>query len=455
MQIQFSKEGLQNYMVVPWEDKWKDGYQSNLLQHHEVPHFLQYEVRELNGCVSLYYRLKYRTSLKSVIGQLPFSFVRVKNMVADIIGVLETVEEYLLEAEGIVWKTEWVFLEPDTGKLLFCYYPDLAGDTGNMRTFLTEIIQGIDKKQEETLLFAMQFYDLVTEPDCTLDDLQQFRQNKIEEDFYKSDLWEAAPVSSEESNIENMAEAGVMIDKEEKPQPQNNLCTVGKRIVKGLLAVTVFVDFMLLIGLVFNVLTYDSMGYLFGGMGVLILLTIIYMQMSKEDSPDEIMKDYFEEQKTVKKEDDNRFGCEEDWDAPDFKNREVDKTVDYYGETSILTEDNFKSSEEEIVNEKNQGHLYLESLEKEKYPPIHIKNESIVLGCMVDGCNYILPERGISRLHAKIMEKGDGIYLLDLNSTNGTYLNGEILESGQDYKLEEGDHVAFAKSEFYVAVEPV
>ena len=49
------------------------------------------------------------------------------------------------------------------------------------------------------------------------------------------------------------------------------------------------------------------------------------------------------------------------------------------------------------------------------------------------------------------MKKPDGLYLLDLNSTNGTYLNGEIIESGRDYKLEEGDMVTFALTEFYVA----
>ena len=50
------------------------------------------------------------------------------------------------------------------------------------------------------------------------------------------------------------------------------------------------------------------------------------------------------------------------------------------------------------------------------------------------------------------MEKADGIYLLDLNSTNGTCLNGEPIEAGKDYKIEEGDLVAFAKCEYYVVL---
>ena len=113
----------------------------------------------------------------------------------------------------------------------------------------------------------------------------------------------------------------------------------------------------------------------------------------------------------------------------------------------------YKEDKTAIVIEDYNEHLYLESIEKGKYEPIRIRKQSVVLGTMADSCNYTLMARGISRMHAKLMEKADGLYLLDLNSTNGTYLNGEMIESGQDYKLEEGDMVAFALSEFFVARE--
>ena len=72
---------------------------------------------------------------------------------------------------------------------------------------------------------------------------------------------------------------------------------------------------------------------------------------------------------------------------------------------------------------------------------------------MTEGCNYILREKGVSRMHAKLIGQEDGLYLLDLNSTNGTYINGERIESGKDYKLEEGDMVSFARSEYFVVRE--
>ena len=45
------------------------------------------------------------------------------------------------------------------------------------------------------------------------------------------------------------------------------------------------------------------------------------------------------------------------------------------------------------------------------------------------------------------------MYLTDLNSTNGTYINGDRIDVGKEYPLEEGDMVAFAGSRFFVARE--
>jgi hypothetical protein len=48
---------------------------------------------------------------------------------------------------------------------------------------------------------------------------------------------------------------------------------------------------------------------------------------------------------------------------------------------------------------------------------------------------------GVSRRHARILRRADGIYLEDLNSTNFTFLNGLRLQPGQAYPLKDGDEI--------------
>lgn len=63
----------------------------------------------------------------------------------------------------------------------------------------------------------------------------------------------------------------------------------------------------------------------------------------------------------------------------------------------------------------------------------------------VDG---YLPERTVSRIHARIEREGEDYYLEDLNSTNGTYLNGERLEYRQKARLAFGDRILFGNVEY-------
>jgi hypothetical protein len=47
--------------------------------------------------------------------------------------------------------------------------------------------------------------------------------------------------------------------------------------------------------------------------------------------------------------------------------------------------------------------------------------------------------KGVSRLHAKIICGQDNYYVVDLNSTNATYVNGTRLIPQQAYSLADGD----------------
>jgi len=61
----------------------------------------------------------------------------------------------------------------------------------------------------------------------------------------------------------------------------------------------------------------------------------------------------------------------------------------------------------------------------EEIPLIH---EFIILGRAPD-CNLIIADRRVSRRHAEICRQEEGFILRDLDSTNGTWLNGRRLNA--------------------------
>ena len=59
-------------------------------------------------------------------------------------------------------------------------------------------------------------------------------------------------------------------------------------------------------------------------------------------------------------------------------------------------------------------------------------------------CNIVIPERQVSREHARIWRDGSRILIEDLNSKNGTHLNGTSLSAPQE--LQDGDEIQVALS---------
>ena len=55
-----------------------------------------------------------------------------------------------------------------------------------------------------------------------------------------------------------------------------------------------------------------------------------------------------------------------------------------------------------------------------------------------------LNEPGVSRLHAKLEREGTEYYITDLNSTNGTKINGSLLEANERKQIQIGDELDFA-----------
>jgi pSer/pThr/pTyr-binding forkhead associated (FHA) protein len=60
---------------------------------------------------------------------------------------------------------------------------------------------------------------------------------------------------------------------------------------------------------------------------------------------------------------------------------------------------------------------------------------------ILDLTPYDARQNGVSRVHASITQQGHTLWLSDLGSTNGTYLNDQRLLLNQPRLLRDGDHI--------------
>ena len=68
------------------------------------------------------------------------------------------------------------------------------------------------------------------------------------------------------------------------------------------------------------------------------------------------------------------------------------------------------------------------------------------------GVDVLLPHPKVSLVHARIERRGEGYFLVDDGSTNGTRLNGVALAVGQRAALHDGDRVAVGEFGLQVGI---
>ena len=81
---------------------------------------------------------------------------------------------------------------------------------------------------------------------------------------------------------------------------------------------------------------------------------------------------------------------------------------------------------------------------------INPDKKETVIGRGKNETDYRINKEQISRIHASIIIKSDGVYIKDQNSTNGTYINASKLEAYEEKLVSIGDIIRLANEEFFV-----
>lgn len=82
------------------------------------------------------------------------------------------------------------------------------------------------------------------------------------------------------------------------------------------------------------------------------------------------------------------------------------------------------------------------------FTDIIVRRGSVTVGKMRQQCEVVLMAPAISRMHARLEYRQGAYYLKDLNSRNGTFLNGERLMPQEARIVDHGDRVAFADIQY-------
>lgn len=107
-----------------------------------------------------------------------------------------------------------------------------------------------------------------------------------------------------------------------------------------------------------------------------------------------------------------------------------------YGETVVLSAGQLS------------GTASLVSREPGELPTVYLERELTVIGKLEQASDVVISLPTVSRVHARIRKTGENYYLADLNSRNGTSVNGRLLGADEEYFLQDEDQVDFAQARY-------
>jgi pSer/pThr/pTyr-binding forkhead associated (FHA) protein len=107
-------------------------------------------------------------------------------------------------------------------------------------------------------------------------------------------------------------------------------------------------------------------------------------------------------------------------------------------------------SDKTVVLGKNST-PYLQNL---TYPSdkIVLHKNSILIGRLEDSVDHVIQNNAVGKIHAELVEKDGEYCIIDLNSVNGTYVNGVRVLCNSATVINAGDKITFANESYtYIA----
>lgn len=386
--------------------------------------------------------------------------------------------EFLLNADQLLLSPEYMYLDVEKQKMYFCCLPGEPKAIGEQFREMTEyFLPKLNHEDAAAVTMGYGIYRKALEAGIQLEMLKEFiYQNSSEEAGEKKKEQRAAKeISAPEADLAeqeplDFVEKPKPVQKpKQKPKEKKEKNTEKAVNEKLLWAGGCGLGVLVLLG----ISAAGYLGYMPGlpaeavlAAGVLLLgsgalgLWISEKKKKKQDETAEWRKKVRKELSGKKETPCDLWNDDEDRrqaavpygyekmrrinTAPDsrenfYTGNELPEEEDY-GETMILSVG------------KVRGPASLVSKEPGELAPIFLEKELTIIGKMENAADVVIPRPTVSRVHARIRKVEEGYFLADLNSRNGTSVNGRMLKANEEYQLQDEDEVDFAEAR-YVFIE--
>ena len=478
MYAEYKRDVSHNYLILREEEKVNTAsYQVRMLTGNVIPSILKCRLQGLDGNLLFYYDITSRQSLASFYEQRKFHRKDLHMLFGGFIRVMEV----LMNTDQLLLCPEYIFLDIEKREVKFCCLPDYHHPIQEQFRELTEyLLPRLDHEDPQAVSMGYGVYRKAMETGFQLEHIKEaIYQNR--EVTGKNDNKDSAQKQGQkppENNLDGADNFGEKIQekadvshlletdvenktskrKKDKKKEESDFQKSSNEWTGALLCV--FTAAVLIILLILRYLGYlpgIPAEAIFGGAIILLALAAFLSWTAEKKKQKKQMS--AEWRKKVKRELDDTYESSSEkrrkernsedlyeadsvqekmpeWGDGKYKMPEQTGETENYGETVVLSAG------------QTEGPASLVSREPGELATIYLDRDLMVIGKMENAADAVISLPTVSRIHAKIRKVDEEYYLSDLNSRNGTSVNGRLLKTGEEYQLQDEDQVEFAQARY-------
>jgi FOG: FHA domain len=419
MEVMYKRDMNHNYLVLEGEeDIGSESYQVRMLDTNQIPGLMKCSVRILDNVTYFYYEITSKQPLTRVYEITNIAYDGLVKIFMGLRKAIDGAKIFLLEVDYILLDPAYIYMDLESGEVVFCYYPtekkQLEHSFGNLTEY---ILNRLDHNDMKGVVCGYEIYKSTLEENYNMDQIMKILHRNHEMKL---------PVFLEEEEVRSkeIEQAGEEEGFFEKNGNQISLrSTILKTLtfigVAGVIMVLFYIFILNVIQLT-NITPIQIGGFLFLIIAIFVYFVLIWQSKKKDIQP------------VSRQEKKHEIQFQE--------YRENKNEGQVFGETVVLKA------------QKVKKRIWLQSEEPDKFPHIEIEQNQLMIGKLLEMADVVIEHPSISRLHAKVTFK-DEFYITDLNSTNGTYINEQILKANEERSAKNGDIVKFADLTYTLKIE--
>lgn len=186
MHPEYIRDMHNHYMILKGNTEDKQNYTAKMLMNNSVPGIIQTELRYLDSLDLYYYDITSKKTIKSIYDGKPIDYVITKNLVKEVLQIIENSQEYLLIEHDFIITPEFIFLD-NNNKVGLCYMPGFSNNILEQLSYLFEYLMNkIDYKDELAVRLIYALYKESKDVECTFYKLHEvMEQTHVKADIEK------------------------------------------------------------------------------------------------------------------------------------------------------------------------------------------------------------------------------------------------------------------------------